>query len=96
MAHMYVHTHTHTHFLLRCVAGGYVLCKELRRGEVGVSHSPFTLRLIAPGLCNELTVTDKKEVCVCALVCEKDSNGKRNERGKTEFMLQPLHISPSF
>lgn len=64
-AYMYVHTHTYTHSCGVLLAtpgglGGYVLCKELRRREVGVSHTPFTLRLIAPGLCNELGVTDKK------------------------------------
>lgn len=44
--------------------GGDVLRKELRSREVGVSRTPFTLRHIAPGLCNELGVTDNKYVCV--------------------------------
>ena len=66
-----------------------MLCKELKRREVGVSHTPFTLRLIAPGLCNEHGVTDKERGCVCVCVwvcvcvCVKDGNGeKRNEREK--------------
>lgn len=87
---MYVHTHTCTQscgVMLTTPGGlgGYVLCKELRRKEVGVSHPPFTLRLIAPGPCNELSVTDKKRVCVSVCVWErerrreeeKDRNGEK-------------------
>lgn len=60
---MYMHTHTHT-LIAESPWRPRWLCKELRRREVGVSHTPFTLELIAPGLCNELSVSDKKCVCV--------------------------------
>lgn len=69
---MYTSIHTHSCGVLLATPGGlggYVLCKELRSREVGVSHTSFMLRLIALGLCNELGVTDKKYVCVCIGVC---------------------------
>jgi len=69
-----MHTRTHSTVVLLATPGGLggcVLCKTLRRGEVGVSHTPFMLRLIAPGLCYELGLTDKRCECVCVRLRRK-------------------------
>lgn len=58
-----MHVHTSVVVLLATPGGlgGYMLCKEHGRREVGFL-TPFTLRLIALGLCSELSVADKKYV----------------------------------